>query len=464
MPSQTRTAQYVPHHGPILSIDTKAGTAVSLRWAAQDATTDLNFLTEIWEAATVEEGRVALLNVTSPGQNFVLIDTAGNIGWYPYNQVPSRPWRESIAAHLPLPGDGSAEWDGYLDYSDLPQATNPPAGFIATANNDMTGAMLDGDPANEGQLALQSHVADGYRHERIATRIAARTDHDVESMQDIQADTHSLYGEYATPHITSDLDAADGLSAEAEALRDILKAWDFSCPTGFDNSDPEAAVPSTDAAVIASSQGCAAFHVLWSRLRTATFADELAAADASDLPIRHQPMALALFAPDSLSQTYWDDVSTGGQPESRADIVVAATEAAAAFLADELGSDASGWRWGALHTLTLRADLFDAAGVADFNADAVMNDGALSTVDVASPSNDISDDYGHRSGASTRLTCQADSSGVQCSHELPGGQRHDRESNFYLSLFAKWLGNEPSALGFSIDDARASAAESYRVE
>ena len=458
----TRRAQYVPHHGPVLSIDTDAGVAVSLRWAAQDATTDLNFLTEIWEASTTEEARVALLNVTSPGQNFVVIDTAGSIGWYPYNNVPSRPWRETIPAHLPLPGDGSAEWDGYLDYADLPQATNPPTGYIATANNDMTGAMLDGDPANESQLALQSHVADGYRHERIAQRIEARDDHDVESMQDIQADTHSLYGERVTALLTSDLDNALILSADAAKLRDILKVWDYKCPSGFDNTDPANPVASTDAATIASSQGCAAFHVLWSRLRLATFQDELDDAGA-ELPLRHQAMALALLRPDDLSQTYWDDVSTV-LVETKADIVVAAAEAAATFLVAELGSDESNWRWGALHTLTLRADLFDGAAVPDFNSDAFINDGALSTVDVASPINDIRNNYAHSAGASTRLTCSADASGVACNHELPGGQRHHRSSNFYLSLLEKYLANEPSALGFSIVDARASAAESVRVE
>lgn len=459
---QIRQAQYVPHHGPILSIDTNAGTAVSLRWAAQDATTDLNFLTEIWEASTTEEARTALLNVTSPGQNFVVIDTAGDIGWYPYNQVPSRPWRETTPAHLPLPGDGTAEWDGYLDYADLPQATNPASGYIATANNDMTGAMFDGDPTNEAQLALQSHVADGYRHERIAQRLAARSDHDIESMQDIQADNHSLYGERVTALLTSDLDAATGLSAEAATLRDLLKAWDYKCPSGYDNTDAENPVASTDAATTASAQGCAAFHVLWSRLRSATFQDDLDAAGAQ-LPLRHQAMALALLRPETLSQTYWDDVSTG-PVETKADTVVAAAEAAAAFLVSELGSDAADWRWGALHTLTLRADLFDAAGVADFNSATFINDGALSTVDVASPINDIDDNYAHSAGASTRLTCSADSSGVSCHHELPGGQRHARSSNFYLSLFEKYLGNAPSALGFSISAARAGAAESVLVE
>ncbi len=459
---QTRQAQYVPHHGPILSKDTEAGTAVSLRWAAQDATTDLNFLTEIWEARTTEEARTALLNVTSPGQNFVIIDTAGSIGWYPYNQVPSRPWRETTPAHLPLPGDGSAEWDGYLDYADLPQVTNPPGGYIATANNDMTGAMFDGDPANEAQLALQSHVADGYRHERIVQRLRGRVDHDIESMQDIQADTHSLYGERVTPLLTADLDAAVGLSADAITLRDILTSWDFKCPSGFDNTDADSPVPSVDEATTASAQGCAAFHVLWSRLRTATFQDELDAAGAQ-LPLRHQAMALALLRPETLSQTYWDDVSTVAV-ETKADTVVAAAESAAAFLVAELGSSPSAWRWGALHTLTLRADLFDAAGVDEFNSDTFINDGALSTVDVAAPINDIDDDYTQAAGASTRLTCSADSSCVSCYHELPGGQRHARSSNFYLSLFEKYLVNEPSALGFSIVDARADAVESVRVE
>lgn len=458
-----RRAQYVPHHGPILSIDVKAGTAVSLRWAAQDADTDFNFLWEIWTANTTAEAKSALTNVTSAGQNFVVADTAGNIGWYPYNNVPSRPWMSTSKPWFPLPGDGSAEWGPYIPYADLPQATNPAVGYIATANNDMTGHLFDGDPTNDSQSAIQTVVADGYRHERISEMLAASDTHTSADMQRIQADTKSLYGERVTPLILADADSSTGLSANASALVASLRAWDYFCPSGYDNHDPQAPVKNSEPATIASAKGCAAFHVMWPRLRKNTFGDEITAAGGSFGP-RSSTMALALLRPAALSQTYWDDVSTTPNVETRAEIVASALEEAASYLELELGSDQDDWRWGALHQMYSPADLFDASGVTEFSVGPFIHDGAMSTVDVAAPRNDLNDDYTNIHGASTRLTCSADSSGVACEYQLPGGQRHHRADSFFNSLLDKWLRNESDTLPFSIDAEIAGSLDTILVE
>ena len=120
----------------------------------------------------------------------------GNIGWFPYNRVPLRPWNgPALPSWLPIPGDGSAEWGDYVAYDDLPQAFNPPDGYVATANNDMTGHLADGDPTNDGQDAIQHYVAVGYRGERIAERIEETNAHSLATMQDIQADVVSLLAE-----------------------------------------------------------------------------------------------------------------------------------------------------------------------------------------------------------------------------------------------------------------------------
>lgn len=457
----TRIAKYVPHHGPVLAIDTAAGTASTLRWTAQDADTDFNFLWKMWTAQNTAEAREALLDITTVGQNFVIADTEGDIGWYPYNRVPSRPWMSATPSWLPLPGDGSAEWGPYIDYADLPQATSPASGYVATANNDMTGALLDGDPSNDGQAAAQAHVAAGFRHERITEILDANDDLTLQDMQAIQHDTKSLYGERITPLVVSDANTAAGLSTEAMTLLTMLQEWDFFCPTGYDDDDVSAPVPSTDAAIVASARGCAAFHVLWPRLRMLTFGDELRAAGA-DFPIRDQPMAIAFLRPGDLRQTYWDDVSTQAIVETRADIVAAALEQAGAYLTGELGADPDAWRWGALHTVYMPADLFDQAGVTEFSNGPFMHDGGLATVDVASPRNDLRDDYGHSHGASIRLTCEVDSD-VACHYQLPGGQRHHRADPFYNSLLERWLSHTSVPLPFSIREVIGASVDSVKV-
>ena len=451
----TEEYELVPHHGPILSrTDT---TALSVRWIGHDSDTDINFLLALAMATNVDEARQALENVTSAGQNFVVIDRAGDIGWFPYLRLPTRPWASTNPPWLPLPGDGSAEWGPPIPYEDLPQSVNPAAGFLATANNDMTGALLDGDPTNDGYPFFQGLVDEGYRHQRIVERLAAQPQHDLASMQSIQADVHSLVGEVLTPAIL-EVVADETLDADAQAIADALAGWDFECPTGLSGTDPEGAA---DAATAASARGCAAFHVAWSRLLSMTFADDLAAAGVENASAFPNALIFALTQPASLNRRYWDDEATGAV-ETRVDTVSAALSSAGAYLRTELG-EPSEWLWGRIHTVTLRADLFDAAGVAEFNSQEFANDGGMFTVDVAHPADEVDDDYFHRNGPSMRLACQASDAAVDCTIELPGGQRHLRDSQFYDSMLDEWLTNQPVPFLYGMDEAAAAAVESVRL-
>lgn len=452
----TGTYDLVPHHGPVVPGTRTADRALTIRWIGHDTDTDINFLLGLATATSVEEGRAALENITSAGQNFVIIDRAGDIGWFPYLRLPTRPWASAdLPPWLPLPGTGVAEWGPPIPYGDLPQAMNPAAGFIATANNDMTGALQDGDPTNDGYDFFQGVVDEGYRHQRIVERLSAEPQHDLASMQSIQADVHSLVGEVLTPAILAAV-ADTTLEGDAQAVADALAGWDFECPTGLADTDPEGAA---DPATAASARGCAAFHVTWSRLLRMTFEDELAAAGVEAPAF---PNALIFAFGGLLTGSYWDDVSTADVEETQADIVAAALASAGAFLRGELGAP-TGWLWGRLHTVTLRADLFDRNGVPQYNSAAYANDGGMFTVDVAHPADELHDDYSHKSGPSMRFACAAADAGVQCTIELPGGQRHHRDSPFYDSMFDEWLVNRPVPFLFGLDEAAAASVESVRL-
>ena len=455
------TFHYVPHHGPVVAIDEEAGTALTVRWTGHDADTDINFFLALAAATSVEEARAALENVTTVGQNFVVIDRGGHIGWFPYNRLPTRPWASAeLPPYLPLPGDGSAEWGEPIPYDQLPQAYDPAQGYIATANNDMTGALLDGDPTDDGYPFMQTWVDIGYRHQRIAELLEAEEEHTLAGMQAIQADVYSLAGELIAPVVVEEAELALLLSEDGQAVVDALAAWDHECPTGLAGLEPDAA-PADEEAVRASARGCAAFHVLWPHLRDLTFEDELDAAGIEEPPL---PSALvfALLEPGRLSQTYWDDVSTTVPVETRLGVVTAALDQAGAELRRKLG-DPEDWLWGRLHTVTLRADLFDAAGVTAYNSDTFAVDGGLFTVDVAHPSDDRRGRYDTRHGASMRLACQAGGAGVACEIDLPGGQRHHRDSPFYNSLLDEWLTNRAVPLTFSVDAVAETAVESVLI-
>jgi len=453
----TLDVQIVPHHGPLLAVDEGAGTAMSLRWSAQDADTDFNFLWKMWTSGSREDAQNALRDVTTVGQNFVIADVQGELGWYPYNRLPERPWMSTIPSWYPLPGDGSAEWGAYLPYEELPQATNPVRGYLATANNDMTGHLFDGDPSNDGQKAIQNHAWTGYRHERIMEMLAEEDTVGLDDMHRMLHDTKTLFGAYIVPEVLSDLDGAE-LEGAASQLADTLRNWDYFCPSGYDNHDASAPVPSTDPKVVASSRGCLAFHVLWSRLKLATFGDELA--DAELVP-KDDPLAIAFLRPEVMSQDYFDDISTDAV-ETRSDIVLLALEETAAFITSELGADADAWRWGALHQLYMPADLFDDAGIDDFGHGPLINHGGLATVSWAPPHRDVEHDYTHRLGPSFRIACEVEDA-IACTYQLPGGQRHFQGDPTHLGLLDDFLDQRPRPLPFSKEQAEAEAVETIAV-
>jgi penicillin amidase len=61
----------------------------------------------------------------------------------------------------------------------------------------------------------------------------------------------------------------------------------------------------------------------------------------------------------------WTALDPGnGKPQSREEVVAAAMRDAAAELSGRLGDDPAGWRWGALHQITVRNQTFGKSGIA----------------------------------------------------------------------------------------------------
>ncbi len=455
----TKTFRFVPHHGPIITEDEDAGTAISVKWRGHDGGTDIDAFFAVNRAASLEEARQGIELVTSANQNFVVIDSAGEIGWFPYSKVPERPWASpELPPWLPLPGDGTAEWGDPVAVEDLPQLLNPPGGIIATANADMTGASADGDPTNDGQAAIQTwSKAEGARERRILDVLAdGGSEHTAATMLALQGDTYSLYGEAVVPALLAALDGADLTTAEQDVV-DALSDWDLTCPTGLDGDDPETAANTSDPESSAASIGCTAFHVTLFSLTQQALADDYAAAEAefTGSTLNQVVVARSLRDPQSLvsGELIWDDVGTDAI-ETRQDTIRAALTRAAAVLAGVGAPD--DWRWGRVHTLSLRS-IYDNFGVKDYNYGPYAAPGGLSTVNVANPIDRVLPDDGtaldfaFSAGPSIRTVIEASGDGPpHMTFQLPGGADLHREGEFYNNLLPAWLVNEPAAFLFGV--------------
>jgi penicillin amidase len=327
---------------------------------------------------------------------------------------------------------------------------NPPAGFIATANQEMSGASADGNPTNDGQEAIQSwEKADGTRMKRIVDLIAAgNSDHTPDTMLAIQGDTRILIGELIVPSLLAA--AKTSQDAGVAEVASALAEWQFTCPTGL-AGDKKDSPKSIDAGESRESIGCSAFHITLYALGVAAFEDELKAADVSVGSVdRANMLARALGKPGTLlgGEAFWDDVSTPDKTETRDEILVAAMGAAAKTLGD-LGASKDEWRWGRIHSLTLRS-IFDNFGVPSYNFGPVATPGGIHSVNVAIPSATKGLDLYHNSGASLRTVIEVDDSGPRMRFQYPGGASLHRDSPFYNNMVPRWLKNEPVAFPFGL--------------
>jgi penicillin G amidase len=270
----------------------------------------------------------------------------------------------------------------------------------------------------------------------------------------MQGDTHSLYGTFVVPALVQAASTTT-LGADEQELMDALEAWQFSCPTGLEGTDPVASPKSADPIEAAESIGCTAFHTVFFAIVEAALGDETAAAglELPDGGFGLTLVARALHDPTSLSSgdALWDDVTTTPAVESRDEILLRAITRAASVLAPLGGADE--WRWGRVHTLILRS-IYDNFGFDLYNEGPYAASGGLFTVNVANPKkralpeSGMPLDLGFTSGASIRLVTEARPTGPRMRFQLPGGADLHRESPFYNNLLPRWLDNEPVDFAF----------------
>jgi penicillin amidase len=459
--SVTKTFEWMPRHGPIISKDTESQRAISIKWVAQNPGPDLDFLRPLMHAESTDNALETLKPIEAINQNWLIADRDGSIGWRPQADLPKRPWANSNHPNwLPLPGTGDYEWGGKVPDDELPEMVDPPADFIATANNDFDGSYTDGNGANEDHTPWQHPPAMGHRHKRIVERIEEGGDqHTVETMLDIQSDTHSLHGEVLVPEVLNMLEKPEGsggtggeLSSRAQTVVEVLERWDYNCPTGLEGTNPESASEASDDAELKEAIGCSAFHVLMAELTEAVFADELQPLESAPSLYSMQAPLIYLFNdPNKLARgdAYFDDTTTN-ETEEPAAVVAEALEQTADRLKNMFGSSNSDdWLWGRIHTVSFKS-LFAQAGLEIFVNGPYANDGGFVTVDVANPRGRVGEmeSFAHDRGPSIRFVARANSDGLRGWFQLPGGQDHHRNSDWFGSLIDEWLANEPHKLLF----------------
>jgi penicillin amidase len=153
-------------------------------WSAERAAAAqaLNAFLKATSAGTVSALQQILAEVTV-SCNWLMADKEGNIGYQQSGRLPLR----QHSGLFPLPAwDESYHWNGYAAADQLARISNPPEGYLVTANNDL----------NQQGKPLSINLPMGpERAERISQLLKPLESCTVENMKTIQRDLYSLQAE-----------------------------------------------------------------------------------------------------------------------------------------------------------------------------------------------------------------------------------------------------------------------------
>jgi len=117
--------------GPLLGRDHR-GRRRAYHWVAHSAERLAASVMPLEDAHTIEEAFDAANGLGTPGQNFVVADRSGRIGWSVYGSIPRR---QGLDGQLPASwADGTHAWNGWLDDAEYPRVLDGRDGRIWTAN------------------------------------------------------------------------------------------------------------------------------------------------------------------------------------------------------------------------------------------------------------------------------------------------------------------------------------------
>ena len=348
-----QTVRYT-RHGPILSdvsphlkefqpsqlLEVPQNYAVALRWTAL-APSKLGYaIPQINRAQNWQEFRTAASNYDVPAQNLVYADIDGNIGY----QMPGKfPIRAKGDGRYPVPGwTDEYEWQGYIDFEQLPKSFNPSQGYIATANNLVM---------REYPYLITTDWVYGYRAQRIVEMISQQTEAiSLKDVQQIQADARNLNAQTLVPILQSITVDTPRLQAAQKLLLD----WNLQ----LEMTSPAAAL----------------FEVFWKHLLADTFHDQLPEKYFPDGGDRWYAVVGNLVKqPNSF---WWDNRNTP-KVENRDQILQQSFTKAVDELERIQSKDTKNWNWGKLHTVTFKNATLGKSGVVPIEA--LFNRGAFAT-------------------------------------------------------------------------------------
>jgi penicillin G amidase len=298
------------HAGPVIWSDATRAFAVRSVWSEPGGSGYFN-ASWMYRAKNWSDFEAASRRWGAPPLNLVYADRSGDIGWRASGFTPVRAQWDGL---LPVPGDGTHEWQGLLAADLLPVIKNPARGWFASAN-EMN--LPKGYPNETRRVGFE--WTDRSRIDRIEQVLGSKPKLDLADSMALQTDQTSMLAQ----RTVALLQGLSGESAEQRGALALLSEWN-----GEERIDSAAA----------------AFFEVWTQrhLRAAVVA---AAVPAAAQPAFAGPglnaVVTVLAQPGKL---------LGADPAAmRKAILLNSLATAWAETTKLLGPDPTRWRWGDLH-------------------------------------------------------------------------------------------------------------------
>jgi penicillin amidase len=210
-------------HGPLLNpMWPKAHREpVALKWTLYDATLNGLPLYAMNTAQNWAEFSSALGQWCWPTQNVVYADDQGHIAYHAVGRVPVRP--AGLQGKPVAAGNGGHEWNGYIPFDGMPNAFDPPSGFLATANSRVT--------SEKSPYLLTLEWIDPYRAERIYKSLQGRDGLAPKDMIAVQTDIYSEVDQELAHRFAYAIDHATKTDDRLKKAADLMRSWDGKLTT-----------------------------------------------------------------------------------------------------------------------------------------------------------------------------------------------------------------------------------------
>lgn len=187
--------------------DINVALAMKAAWLDIGATPNLASL-RMDQATSWEKLRDACSFSSLPGENMVWADKYGNIGWQSVGLTPVRfGWDGS----LPVPGDGTYEWSGYVPIKSMPHLSNPDTGWYGTANHNNV-------PQGYPDI-FADFYSDPARSFRLQEVLSEARNHKIEDSMALQYDNKSMTAEA--------ISLASAVETLTKALGSNMEDWTY---------------------------------------------------------------------------------------------------------------------------------------------------------------------------------------------------------------------------------------------